>query len=222
MLNTNQKGKDSTNPGNAVALENDDHSPPSKIYDSSKRDSGYGTDCSPSSVMTSSSRPFFFCSNSDDFDMAVDFGNMDVENDVFVTKSEHEGINVAENDSYNLDKEVEDLLRKAGELGHSNTALLYFETNSSRPRAPSPVPEVCVEDTFKVTCATRIKLKDDVDKKTCHSYKHRHWNINRNFERYYFRPIGARDMCQLTLSSDIQPVSNDQSCQFVNCNTSKF
>ena len=222
MLNTNQKGKDSRNQGSAVSFENDDNSSPSKIYDRSKRDSGYGTDCSPSLVMTSSSRPFFFCSNSDDFDMAVDFGNMDVENDVFVTESEHGGINVAENDSDDLDKEVEELLRKSGELGHSNAAPLYFDTNSSRPRAPSPVPEVCVEDTFRVTCATRIKLKDNLDNKMRHCNKHTYWNINKNFERYYFRPICARDVCQQTLSSDIQPISSDQSCQFVNCNTSEF
>lgn len=158
-------------PHSLTTEKEDDTTLSPRQYDRRKRDSGYCTDCSPA-LATKSSSCFTFESDCDgsEFELNVEFGNLDIDNDVFEENTVSD-INIQSIDEYgDVDKEVEDLFSKSGELGQTNCISQSSEINPFRPAAPV---QNIVEDLDDHSEYDSVKGDDSdiVGNSLCHTHK---------------------------------------------------
>ena len=153
---------------------------PSPKHNRHKRDSGYSTDFSPSSV-TGKTRHFTFDSNAGDleFDLGDEFQDMDLSNDVFT--DEGRGYSVADSDE--ADKEVETLFSDSEELGEDTLLSNLTEVKMFRPAAPIPSPFGTSNENND---SVRSKCGDNA---LHHALQQTYWDRHRLYHEAHFRPI---------------------------------
>ena len=150
-----------------------------------KRDSGYSTDFSPSSV-TGKMRHFTFDSDAGDleFDLGDEFQNMDLSNDVFTD----EGRGYSDADSDEADKEVESLFSDSEGLGEVTVLSNLTEVKMFRPAAPIPSP---FGTSSENNDSVRSKCGDNA---LHHALQQTYWD--RLYHEAHFRPISRSPEAQ--------------------------
>ena len=151
-----------------------------------RRDSGYGTDSSPSATK-SKLRQFTFNYETEhsenestnyfenmDLHTDIEENEGDLNDDVFIDKYVPCDKGNIDYDSDSADKEVEDLL---GELGNLHN--VYNTGINMRPVAPVPTSRNCPEENKRIKDSPEINLRQFCDQKICYC------------RNYYFRPISG-------------------------------
>lgn len=166
-----------------------DHKISCRDCDRYRRDSGYGTDSSPSATK-SKSRQFTFYSETEysENESTNDFENMELHSDIVENESDLNDDVFSDkfvpcdkrNIDYELDsadKEVADLLGEIEELGKLHN--VYTTSVDTRPVAPVPTSRNCSGENKSRKDSPEINFRQFCDQTNC------------NCRNYYFRPISG-------------------------------